>query len=276
MSQSIRYLILLLTMLGVAPSLAMAQTDAPAASTAPASAAPTSPVSAGYVLGAGDTVEVGVLDASEYKASVKIEQDGTVVLPLVGRVTAAGQSITQFRDSLRTRLISGGFFVKPEVSVTLVSATSRYATVLGEVGSPGLVPLDRDYHLSEIVARVGGLKGAGIDIITVTTADGTANTYSMRAAATGGGNADPLIKPGDKVFVAPPQVFYISGEVTTAGVYPVEAGMTVRQALARAGGLTATGSKRKVTLVRGNKEYKIDLDEKIQSNDTISVGQRFF
>jgi len=275
MIEGTRKLVALLTMTGtlLSPAIALGQA-APAPAVAPPAASV--PVPSGYVLGVGDTVEVAVDDNADYKGKVTIEQDGTVVLPLLGRVTAAGQSVTQFRETVRTRLVSGGYFVKPEVSVTLVSATSRYATILGEVSSPGLVTLDRDYHLSEVIARVGGLKGAGVDAITLTTADGQTRTYSMRQAATTGGNADPLINPGDKIFIAPAQVFYIYGQVSAPGSYPVDPNMSVRQALARGGGLTALGSSKKVMLTRGDRDIKVTLDEKIQPGDTLVIGQRFF
>jgi len=261
----------LLELLAVAGLLA-----SPVAAIGQSAPLPAAPVSTGYMLGSGDTIDVSVLDSADYKAKVTIEPDGTVVLPLIGRVSAAGQSITQFRDTVRTRLASGGYFVKPEVSVTLVTATSRYATILGEVGSPGLVGLDRDYRLSEVVARVGGLKGVGTDAITVTSSEGQTKIYSMRAIATSGGGGDPLVSPGDKIFVAPAQIFYIYGQVSSPGSFPVDPGMSVRQALARGGGLTALGSDRKIKITRGDRDFKVGLDEKVQPGDTIVVGERFF
>lgn len=267
MIEGMRKLTMLAAMAGalLAPTASIGQTTPPAA-----------PVPAGYVLGPGDTVDIAVLDNGDYKARATVEQDGTAVLPLIGRVPVAGQTVMQLRDTVRTRLVSGGYFVKPEVSITLVTATSRYATVLGEVGSPGLLPLDRDYHLSELLARVGGVKGAGVDSVVVTSPDGATKTYSMRLIATSGGNADPMINPGDKVFVAPAQIFYIYGQVSAPGTYPVDAGMSVRQALARGGGLTPVGSSKKIKITRGDRELKVGLDEKIQPGDTIVVGERFF
>lgn len=230
----------------------------------------------GYVLGAGDTIDVAVIDSPDYKARVTVDPDGTVVLPLLGRTPAAGRTPIQLREDLRTRLISGGFFVRPEVSVTLVTAISRYATILGEISTPGLVALDRPYHLSEVVARAGGVKNASNDTISLTTAGGETKSYSLRVAATSGGDADPLVQPGDKIFVAPAQNFYIYGQVSSPGTYAIEPGMTVRQALARGGGLTALGTEKKIKLHRGDREFKASLDEKIQPNDTITIGERFF
>lgn len=245
---------------------------------APADASASMPASSpGYVLGDGDVVEVTVLASADYKARVAVEPDGTVVLPLIGRVVARGQSLTALRDTVSKRLTAGGYFVRPEVSVLLVTASSRFATVLGEVSTPGIIPLDRSYRLSEIVARAGGIKGVGADTVTLTTADGQSRDYQLSALATAAGSADPVVGAGDKVFVAPAKTFYIYGQVNQPGTYPIDADLTIRRALARGGGLTALGSEGKVKLFRGDTQVKkVSLDQKVEPGDTIVVGERFF
>lgn len=270
-------LIAALVGVGATAAQAMVKHGAPGQAVTTSAPPAAAPVSAGYVLGPGDTIDVLVAGSPDYKPRVTIEPDGTAVLPLVGRVGAAGQSLTAFRGTVASRLVSGGFFIHPEVSVTLVTATSRFATVLGEVGTPGLVPLDREYHLAELIARAGGIKGVGVDAITLTSADGTSRTFSMHALATAAGAGDPVVRAGDKVFVAPALVFYVSGAVMTPGTFPLDAaGLTVRQALGRAGGVSAIGSAKKVKLIRGNREVKADLNDKVQPGDTLTVGERFF
>jgi polysaccharide biosynthesis/export protein VpsN len=60
----------------------------------------------------------------------------------------------------------------------------------------------------------------------------------------------------------------------------LDSGMTVQQAIALAGGLTERGTKRRISatrLVNGKrKDVSVDLDDTVQSNDTINVPQRFF
>ena len=54
--------------------------------------------------------------------------------------------------------------------------------------------------------------------------------------------------------------------------------MTVRQALALAGGITATGSDKKVGLYRAGAKDKdeIALDQPVQKNDVLVVKERLF
>lgn len=230
----------------------------------------------GYVLGPGDVIEVSVLGREDFKPRVQVQADGTVALPLLGSVPAADRTVLQLRDQIREALVRGGYYSSPVLNISIVTYASRYVTVLGEVATPGVVPIDRAYRLSEIIARAGGVKETGSDRITLTPAGGSPNDLSLRAIATGRA-ADPVVNPGDKVYVAEAETFYIYGQVTAPGTYPVDSDMTLRMALARSGGLTPLGSERRTKLIRGEREIsRVDLDEKIQPGDVIVVGQKFF
>jgi polysaccharide export outer membrane protein len=248
---------------------------APAASPAPP-AAPAVPAAPSYRIGKGDILEIAIVGRDDYRARVQVQEDGTIQLPLIGSVAVENDTALRVRDEISSRLQSGGYYVNPAINVVVVSYSSRYVTVLGQVGSPGVVPIDRAYRLSEIIARAGGVSNVSIDTITVTSLDGQPRDYQLSAIATGGPAADPLISDGDKIFVASPKTFYIYGQVNAPGNYPIEPGMTVQMALARAGGLTSLGSQRKIKLVRSEKEARAVLTQKIAAGDVIVIGEKFF
>jgi polysaccharide biosynthesis/export protein len=241
--------------------------------------APASPVTLneGYVLGAGDVVEVAVLGREDYRSRVQVQVDGSIQLPLIGDLTAANRTVLQLRGDVRSALVSGGYFTDPAVSVSVASFASRYLTVLGEVATPGLVPIDRSYRLSEILARVGGTRASAADDITLTRVDGTTQNLNMRDVATGAGDADPIVNPGDRIFVAVAPQFFIYGQINAPGSYRVDRNMTLRMALARGGGLTTQGSERRVKIFRNGEELRnFDPNGLIQGGDTVVVGERFF
>lgn len=247
----------------------------PVAPVAPA--APQVSLVDGYVLGPGDILEVSVLGREDFKPRVQVQTDGTIALPLIGTVVARNRTVLGLRDQIRQQLVGGGYFAKPEISIFIVTYASRYVTVLGEVGTPGVVPVDRVYRLSEIIARAGGVRSVGADTVTLTTEAGQSRELSINAIATGVGGEDPVVNPGDKVFVAPAKTFYIYGQVSAPGIYPIDPELSIRRALARGGGLTALGSEKRIELFRDGKKFKkVDLDEKIRPGDTIVVGERFF
>lgn len=228
-----------------------------------------------YVLGQGDVIETAVIGRTDFNARVEIQEDGAVVLPFVGTVQAAGRTPLELRNHLRARLIEGNYLQDPIVTVAIANFASRYVTVLGQVNQPGVVPMDRAYRLSEIVARAGGVS-ASADTIVLTRPDGSSQSLSLRAIAAAPVTQDPPVEPGDKVFVTPPATFYIYGEVNAPGAFPIERPMTVQMALARSGGLTALGSAKRVKLVRSGREQKVGLNEALRSDDVLIVGERFF
>ena len=261
------------------PSMALAQTaPAPAAATAaPAPAATPVTMNDGYLLGPGDMVEVAVLGRNDYLVRVQVQVDGTVQLPLINDVPAANRTVLQFRSDVRAALIAGGFFTDPAVSVTVASYASRYITVLGEVATPGIVPIDRAYHLSEVLARVGGTRPTAADQITLTHSDGQSSTLDMVAVATGNPAQDVTVSPGDRIYVAAAPQFYIYGQVNAPGSYRLDRNMTLRMALARGGGLTAQGSERRVKVIRDGQEMlHFDPNALLRPADTVVVGERFF
>lgn len=278
---AIRYLSAFAAMLMSATAFGQASPQAaptPAQPTAPVTAQPAAPATErdSYVLGKGDTVEVSVLGRSDYSAKVQVQDDGNIALPYINSIPAAGLTALQLRDNVARRLQAGGFFTNPAVNVTVTSFGSRYVTVLGQVRTPGVVAIDREYRLSEIIARSGGVAAPEIDVITITRADGSSSDVSLSAIATGGPAADPVVRDGDKVFVSPSKTFYIYGQVNAPGVFPVAPNMTIRMAVARAGGLTAIGSEKRIKLIRGDQETKAPLSEVLQPGDVLVVGERFF
>ena len=250
----------------------MAQTP-PAAVSAPPPSVSAAP---GYRVGKGDELDIAVIGREDYKARVRVQEDGTIQLPLIGSIQVVDKTALEIRNVISGLLQSGGYFVSPAINVTVISFASRYVTVLGQVVTPGVVAIDRNYRLSEVIARAGGVSNPSINTITVTSANGQSRDFLLNVIATGGPDVDPLITDGDKVFVAAPKTFYIYGQVNAPGNYPIEPGMTVRMALARAGGLTSLGSAKKVKLVRGDKERRGSLTQPLAAGDVIVIGEKFF
>ncbi|WP_293352448.1 SLBB domain-containing protein [Phenylobacterium sp.] len=233
-----------------------------------------------YTLGIGDTIEVAVVGRSDFNGRARIGSDGAVLLPFLGAVPATNRTPGQLADEVRAALEKGGYFSNPVVRIDVVGVASRYVTILGAVGAPGLMALDRRYRLSEILARAGGKSEAGVDYVILTPETGASKQYKMADLATGSGEQDPYVNNGDKIYVPAAQtaLFYITGQVKNPGSYPVTEGLTLRMALARAGGLTESGSDKKVKINRKGETVKsVKLDETIvEPSDILTVGERLF
>jgi polysaccharide export outer membrane protein len=250
----------------------------PATAPAPAPAAPaTTTLDQGYVIGIGDTLDVNMVGVDDFRGRVVVQQDGTIQLPYVGSLQAKDKTLLQLGKEIADALDKGGYYVKPAIQVTVANITSRYVTILGEVGSPGLIPVDRAYRASEMIARVGGLKPTGAETFYLRREGGAEIPLTLEQIARGGDDADPIVNPGDKIYVPEAPTFYIYGQVNSPGTFVIQGKMSMRMALARAGGLTSLGSEKRITVIRKGEELKkFSLSDPIQDDDVIVVGERFF
>ncbi|MDA9064627.1 polysaccharide export protein [Pseudomonadales bacterium] len=91
---------------------------------------------------------------------------------------------------------------------------------------------------------------------------------------------DYLVDPKVNVAVIEYRPFYINGEVDEPGGYPYQPGLTLRKAIALAGGFTERASKTKITVLSegavAGKQRQIDIDEMLSPGDIVTVEQSFF
>jgi polysaccharide export outer membrane protein len=258
----------------------MAVLAPPLAATAqpmPAEGGAASPASAeSYILGPDDEIQVEVLGRTDFNVKGRIMRDGSIELPYIGALPAADRTPKQFGREVEKALVSGGYFEKPIVSVEVMTYASRYVTVLGYVAHPGLVPIDRNYRVSEVLAKAGGATPEGADYVDVRPMKGAAKHLVIRDLATGDLSQDPFVSPGDKLFVPKAEVFYVSGQVRSPGAYPITTDLTLLEAISRGGGVTQTGSLSHVKVTRQGQKTHVKLTDKVQPGDVIDVGERLF
>lgn len=93
-------------------------------------------------------------------------------------------------------------------------------------------------------------------------------------------SGDYLVNPKVSVTIVSYQQFFIEGAVKSPGGYPFEEKLTVRQAIALAGGFTELASHSRIYIIRAadpNKDKKkIKMNEVIQPGDIITIDESFF
>ena len=244
----------------------------------PALAQTAAPENRGYVIGADDVLTVSVYGQPDAGVQTRVKVDGTIVVPLIGAVQASGQTVISLADTISKKFVSGGFFKNPVVNVEIGGFASRTVNVAGKVAQPGVFPLDRQYRALEVLLKAGWVRDAGANYIYLRRADNKEVRLETEALVRGAQEKNPILMPGDTLYVPDADQFYIYGQVNHAGTFPLLPGLTVRQAIAIAGGVTATGSDRKVGLYRAGTKDKdeVDLDQLLQKNDVIVVKERLF
>lgn len=233
-------------------------------------------LSAGRLLQASDTIQVRVLNQPEFDTQARIAPDGTVSLPYLGRIRAAGRSEDAIAASFRQALQSRDLVRDAQVIVNVVGFGAQLS-VLGAVRNPGAVVLDRPTTLPEAISRAGG---ASQPVGTIIVRRGKkVFRYDQKAVLSGQGPA-PMVANGDQIYIEEAPVFYMYGYVNRPGVYPLLRPITVQQALASGGGMSELGSEWRIDIKRqrngGIEVFSANLDEIVMPNDTIVVKERFF
>ncbi len=109
-----------------------------------------------YRLQAEDKVEVQYRYTPEYNATVALQPDGFVSLPLVGEVKLMGLTLEQSSKAIAEK--AGERLADPEVTVLLKEYVKPYFVVAGEVSHPGRFELHGQVGLIEGIAVSGGVK----------------------------------------------------------------------------------------------------------------------
>lgn len=91
---------------------------------------------------------------------------------------------------------------------------------------------------------------------------------------------DYLVDPKVSVSVLQYRSFYISGEVKLPGGYAYQPGLTMRRAVALAGGLTERASEKRITIIRDLDENRTParagMDTPVMPGDTVTIDQGLF
>lgn len=249
--------------------------------TTPASASTTTKSTAdpGYLLGPNDEISIQVVELPEIPAKpYRVDSDGTVNLPFVGRVRAGGLTLGQFETELVRNLRSQ--VLDPHVSVTLADSKSQPVSVLGAVNSPGAQQLEGSKTLFDVIAGAGGLKPDAGDTVIITRQKGEGPIDLPDAVvdpATGRTTAEvPVhelvdmrspkvnirIQPHDEVFIAPGRVLYVIGNVRKPGGFTLNGKRRVSslEALSLAEGFSPDAAPKSARILRRVNES--DLNRK--------------
>lgn len=238
------------------------------------------------LLGPGDSVTLSVFGQPDLATTGFVADDGTFTVPLAGAVKVDGLSPSDAARRIEKALRDGKYLVDPHVTISAVVSRSQRISVIGEVKNPGRYVVESNIPIFDLLAEAGGATENASDTVFLirTDKDGKEQRYEINLKGLAKGTMPPMaqtLRAGDSVFVPRAEQFYIYGEVTTPGKFRVEPGMTVVEAIARAGGLTVRGSQRRVEIKRllPNGKYqttKAKLEEPVHADDVIRVKESIF
>jgi polysaccharide export outer membrane protein len=230
-----------------------------------------------YRIGPKDLLQIAVFELPELNQTVRVAEDGSITMSLLGKVDVAGFTAQELEQRLATLL--GERFTTGGAHVTVFIREYQKISVIGAVGRPGMYELVGPTTLLLAIAQAGGFTAQAMTELYVYRVgpDGRQERIAIRLEdLTSGGNQDLNItlQPKDVVMVPIDQTLnvFIYGEVKSPGAIPYLSSkkITLLQAIAQAGGPTEWAKKSKVLIKR--KDRKTGKEMKIRVNLKSMIG----
>lgn len=119
-------------------------------------------------LGVGDVFELQIVGEEKLPTQFKVASDGSVMLPMVKRITVAGLEPQRVEDTVVQKLKEDGLLADPVVTVKVLEYNSKRIEIIGEVQKSGSYPLEPRMSLMRLIAQAGGFNAmARRDRVTI-------------------------------------------------------------------------------------------------------------
>jgi len=251
-----------------------------------------------YRVGPGDLLELKVFQVDELSQTVRVSEDGSITLPLLGRIVVEGLTQEGVVQKL-TGLLQAKYVKNPQVTIFIKEYKNQQVAVIGAVEKAGSYELVGRKNLLQIISMAGGFSetaGNGIFILRE-GADGATSTIAIDLKdllVNGNQKLNIPIEPNDVINVPVDREIrvFVMGRVNKPGAIKAKLseGVTLLQAIADAGGL-AEGAKESAVMItrkdKAGKEQKIRVNLKdiikgkkkdvvLQEGDVVYVPESFW
>jgi polysaccharide biosynthesis/export protein len=222
-----------------------------------------------YVLRPGDQILIRAAEMDDIsERPFRIDGDGFITLPTLGRIQAGGVSVERLEAQLVEMLRK--YLRTPQASITVTQFSSEPVFFVGAFRSPGIYPLQGRRNLVEMMASIGGLQPNASRRLKVTrpseygriplpssqeTTDGKGTFVEINMASLRE-NVNPaediVLQPFDVISVERAEMVYVSGAVAKTGAFELDERESISaiKAITLAGGLTPEADPKKARILR--------------------------
>jgi polysaccharide export outer membrane protein len=233
-----------------------------------------------YRIGPKDLLEITVFGLPELNQTVRVSEDGSITMSLLGRVEVSGLTAQELEKKLASILDKQ--YTK-EARVTVFIKEYQKVSVIGAVGRPGMYELVGPTNLLQMIAQAGGLTAQHMNELFIYRQgqDGKQTRIVIKLEdlmINGDQELNIELQPKDVITIPIDQMLnvFVYGEVKTPGAVPYLSSkkITLLQAIAQAGGTTEWAKKSKIVVKRKDKktgkEMKISVNLKNMINGKVA------
>jgi protein involved in polysaccharide export with SLBB domain len=203
-----------------------------------------------YQLAAGDriTYRFSTPTRNLSEQTLEVDSTGGVTVPEVGRVIVRGQTLAQAEAALQQRMVR--FYKNAQISLSLKELRTMQVTVTGESFAPGTYMVPAVATAFNMLYATGGPTEDGslrqIEVRRKGKVAGVIDFYKF--FLTGDQTASDIqLEPGDVIYIpGSTGRVMVTGEVRRPAVFEISPAESLKDTLAFAGGLKASGVNQRV------------------------------
>jgi polysaccharide export outer membrane protein len=235
-----------------------------------------------YRIGPKDLLEITVFELPELNQTVRVSEDGTITLPLLGSVKVDGLTKDELEQKISS-LLEEKYLKNPRVSVFIKEYQSKLVAVIGAVEKPGMYELVGRLTLLQMISKAGGFKeNAASELFVLREGDG-GDTMSIAInlddlMINGNPKLNIPLQPNDVINVPVDRLItvYVFGAVKNPGKieFKMSKKITLLQAVGNAGGLADNAKKSGVRLKRKDPRTSKETEMNVNLGDIIKGKRR--
>jgi polysaccharide export outer membrane protein len=220
-----------------------------------------------YTLSPGDLINVRLFGVPDYITTLRLSQDGTGQLPLIGTVALNGITIEKAQIRVENLLKSAGMYRDPHITITLGEFDDTQSSVLFTGELHGRVPARKARTLAEALNVQGGLPGGASSIVSIIRPGvDEPILVDLGTTAKDQTKANIPLQPQDTIFIQHAGAVYVVGAFKQTGLIPMQPGRTtLMQVAALTGGPTFSAKYADMRIIRTvgteRTEVKVDINK---------------
>jgi protein involved in polysaccharide export with SLBB domain len=243
------------------------------------------PVPSGYVVGPGDELVLQLFGSKNSVIRLTVNRDGSVTLPELGPINIGGQTFTDAKELLESRIERQ--MIGVHANVTMGETRTIRVFVLGDTKQPGSYTISGLGTITSALFAAGGVRPIGslrnIQLKRRGEVVRRLDLYDMLIR--GNTTDDARLLPNDVIFIpAIGPTVTVDGEVHRPAIYETRNERSVTDVIKLAGGLTAEADTEKVALTRIDADLhrvvlQVDLNasgtqyQAVHNGDTLHVAR---
>lgn len=265
--------LLSLSLLGGISQSAFARQDAPAGTALKT-----------YKITTGDILIISAAGIPEIGPSreVVVAPDGRISLPLVGQVSAAGQTVAQLENAIRKKLEK--FYLRPGISVGLVKANERFVNVIGPGDKSSKTLMKDGWRVLDAMTAAGSVPTERLEFFKLELLRGaTRIPLSLAELIQSKSTALNIeLKENDTILITTideaKRAVTVSGQVLKTGPVILPSDGSIATVIALAGGFTPAADRANVQIEREGKQITVNLTrlDTAGSEERLQIGDKLF